>query len=124
MKKILVIDDNQLTRTTLENLLTKADFKVISAEDGMEGVQKLKKSIFDLVLLDIVMPGFDGEQVLLVMKKLNNVPPVLIVSGHLTKERFVKLSKAGARGFLAKPVDPQKLYQLISQVLEEGNKPA
>ena len=116
MPYALVIEDDQPTRILIRRLLEKADFKIEEAEDGMEGLQVLKKRKFDVILLDLNMPKMDGEQVLSVLKKRNESLPVIVFSAYLTKERIIKLAKLGVKEFLPKPFDLRGLYQAVDRV--------
>lgn len=117
MKFALIIEDDLMMQDLLCELLEKMGFTVESAEDGWDGVGKIKKTNYDLILLDIKMPGgIDGEQVLTIMGKFKSSTPVIIVSAYLTKERILKLKQLGVRGFLAKPVDVNKFTDMVNQV--------
>ena len=115
-KLALVIDDEKIDRDTFSDLLKRVSFLVDLAEDGKEGVRKVKKSNYDIILLDIRMPGLDGEQVLRILNRLNESLPVLIVSDYLTKDKVMKLKKLGAKGFLAKPIDINNFYNAVNQI--------
>lgn len=117
MKFALIIEDDLMMQDLLCELLEKMGFTVESAEDGWDGVGKIKKSTYDLILLDIKMPGgIDGEQVLNIIRKFKISTPIVIVSAFLTKERILKLKQLGVKGFLAKPVDINKFPDMINEV--------
>ncbi|MFC1556291.1 response regulator [candidate division KSB1 bacterium] len=116
MKNAIVIDDDDMIRTVIAELLAKLDFEVDTAEDGWEGVRMVKKGDYNIILLDIRMPGVDGEQVLSILNKFDDSLPVLIVSAYLTKERVAKLKKLGVKGFLTKPIDPKSFNYAVKQI--------
>ena len=116
MRTALIIDDDDNSRNALSELLMKESFTVEWAEDGWEGVTRLKKSAYDIVLLDVRMPNIDGEQVLTIVSKFSKPLPVIIVSAYLTKERVVRLKNLGAKGFLTKPISVKNFYSVIRQV--------
>ncbi len=125
MPNALIIDDDTSSRNALTELLMKENFSVESAEDGWEGVTRLKKNEYDLVFLDVRMPTLDGEQVLAIVSKFSKPLPVIIVSAYLTKERVVKLKNLGAKGFLTKPVSVKNFYAVIRQIYPpEGPAPS
>jgi YesN/AraC family two-component response regulator len=97
-------------------MLRRVSFIVDEAEDGWDGIKMAKKKSYDVILLDLKMPGIDGEQVLNVLNKVSNEHPTLIVSGFLTKDKIIRLSKLGAKGFLAKPIDEMKFYNSVYQL--------
>ncbi|MCP4634479.1 MAG: response regulator, partial [candidate division Zixibacteria bacterium] len=104
MYTALIVDDDEMTRNAVGDLLGRVNFKVENAEDGREGIRKIEKTKYDLILLDLRMSGIDGEQVLKILKKENDSLPIIILSGYLTKDKIIKLSKLGVKGFLTKPI--------------------
>ncbi|MCP4724660.1 MAG: response regulator [bacterium] len=116
MKSALIIDDDITSRNLFGDMLRKVSFVVEEAEDGWDGIKLAKKNYYDVILLDLKMPGLDGEQVLNILSKLSKKQPTLVVSGYLTKDRIMKLSKIGARGFLAKPIEEMKFYNAVYQL--------
>ncbi|HEY8712852.1 MAG TPA: response regulator, partial [Thermoanaerobaculia bacterium] len=81
MAKILIIDDEQAIRTTLSNILADEGHGVVTCESGEEGIASFARDEFDLVLLDLWLPGIDG---LTVLERIRNAggPPVIVISGH------------------------------------------
>ncbi|MFC1564221.1 response regulator [candidate division KSB1 bacterium] len=116
MKSALIIDDDVTSRNVIGAMLKKASFIVQEAEDGWDGVKMLKRDSYDVILLDLKMPGLDGEQVLNIINKLNTDHPTLIVSGFLTKDKVIKLKNSGAKGFLAKPIDESQFYDAVNRL--------
>jgi len=121
MRKALIIDDDSVYRLYLGRLLEKIDFVFEEAEDGYEGILKIKRNPYDLVLLDLMMPQVDGEHVVQIMKRLNNDTPIIVISAHLNKERILKLAQNGVRGFLPKPMKVQNFYKTIKKVCTLNN---
>lgn len=116
MRKALIIEDESVYRLYLGRLLEKIDFAFEEAEDGYEGIMKLKKNRYDLILLDLVMPQVDGDHVVQILKRLNNDTPIVVISAHLNKERILKLAQNGVRGFLPKPMEVQNFYKTVKKV--------
>lgn len=119
MKKALIIEDDPVSRQVISELLMKIDFNVEVAEDGYDGVRKANKLNYDLICLDVRMPGVDGEQVMSIMNRnkkgdSSNLP-VVVVSGYLTKNNVMKLQSLGVKSFVTKPVDIQKFYAAVNQ---------
>lgn len=123
MKFALVIDDDQVDRNAVGDLLKRVDIKIDNAIDGMDGIRKIKKHSYDFIILDLKMPNVDGEQALRIIKKVNDSLPILVVSGYLTKEKLSKLQKLGVEGFLTKPIDINKFYQAVNKIcpINTGN---
>ncbi|MFC1513786.1 response regulator [candidate division KSB1 bacterium] len=116
MKKALIVDDDDMIRTAVGDLLKRVNFKMDYAEDGWEGVRKIKSTTYDLIVLDIKMPSVDGEQVLNILKKQYTTLPVVILSGFLTKSKLVSFQKLDVKGFVTKPIDIKKFYQAVNIV--------
>ena len=120
MIKILVVDDEEPIRRLLRKELRRKGFSVETASDGQEALELLKDNIFDVILLDIVMPGMNG---IVVMKKLQHDPasPVIIVlTGKATVETAVDAMKNGAYDYLTKPYKLDELVIVINRAYEYG----
>ncbi len=116
--KILVIDDDPGLRKSLSVFLTKNGYKIISAENGEQGIKLLKNKAVDLVLLDIRMPGMDGITVLKRIKKLSPYLNVIIITGFGTVETAVEAMKEGAIDYITKPFDLHELKAKIEKYIE------
>ena len=105
-KRALVIDDDALIRNMLMNILTKNNFEVETASDGDDGLQKIASGHFDLVITDILMPGKEGLETILTLKKSTPDVKVLAISGGGATRNlsFLELArKLGANKILSKP---------------------
>jgi len=109
MAKILVIDDEKSIRNTLKEILEYEKHEVALAENGMLGLDMLKKSSFDVVLLDIKMPEMDGMEVLEKISNGNSDVQIVMISGHGNVDTAVKALKMGAYDFIEKPLDLNRL---------------
>lgn len=116
MPKALIIDDNDVMRNAVRLMLESIDFELAEAEDGFEGILLLKKNKYAIVFLDLRMPKLDGEQVITILKKRNEICPVIVISAYLTQAQVIKFAKLGVKGFLSKPIDVQKFYQEINKI--------
>lgn len=105
--RVLVVDDERLNRAMLVKLLDRQGFDVVAASDGEEALRLAEKISPDLVLLDIVMPGMDGFEVLhaLRLQKDESELPVIMVTGADETSKLVKAFDLGANDFLTKPID-------------------
>ncbi len=129
-KKVLVVDDNHISRTVLEKMLKAMSFKVIqadSAEAGLEALDMARKQgePFDLVLMDWQMPGMDGLQASEKIKTdlEGKIPSVIMVSAYAREELVDKASRLGLDGYLVKPVSPSLLSDAIMTVLGKKMHP-
>lgn len=112
--KLLLVDDEQEFVETLAIRLKNRNFIVDTALDANGALEKLKKCDFDVIILDVLMPGMDGLQALNKIKALQPLTEVLILSGHSTAETAVSGLKSGAFGILMKPLNIDDLVGKIS----------
>lgn len=119
MTKILVIDDERSIRNTLKEILEFEKFEVEVAEDGIEGLEKLEKGNFDVVLCDIKMPRMDGIEVLEKIQEKEPDTTVVMISGHGTIDTAVEAIKKGAYDFIAKPLDLNRLLITVRNAMDK-----
>ncbi len=119
MAKILVIDDEAAIRKALKETLEYEQHQVDTAKDGFEALDKIKKTQYDIILLDIKMPKMDGLEVLDEILKISPETPVIMITGHGTIETAVEALKKGAYDFLEKPLDLPRLLVAIRNALEK-----
>lgn len=118
--KILVIEDEKPLRELLEMELTRSGYKVGSAADGEEGLEMYRQEVFNVVLLDMRMPGMDGVEVLRQMRTESTIPEVIVFTGHGTIETAVECIKHGAYDYLTKPVKLDELEMVIDKACEKN----
>jgi PAS domain S-box-containing protein len=119
---ILVIDDEQIMRDGCSRILSKDGWNVISAENGQKGLDEIQASPdkVDLVLLDLMMPGMSGMEVL---DRVRTVDPnllVIVITGYATVESAVEAMKKGAYDFVPKPFTPDQLRIIVRRALERN----
>jgi DNA-binding NtrC family response regulator len=120
MTKVLIIDDEKPIRNALRDILEYEKMQVEDAATGTEGLQKLEKDKFDLILCDIKMPGIDGIEVLEKIIEQGYGAPVVMISGHGTIETAVEAVKKGAFDFIAKPLDLNRLLVTVRNALDKS----
>ncbi len=120
MSKILIADDEGSIRRTLREILEFEKFEVEEAADGVECLSKLRKSEFDVVLLDIKMPKMDGMEALDRIQELNPDLPVVMISGHATIDTAVEAVKRGAFDFISKPPDLNRLLITLRNAIDKA----
>jgi two-component system nitrogen regulation response regulator NtrX len=120
MNHILVVDDEAEIRSSLEEILREEGYGVASAPDAGEAMVLLRDTPYDVVLLDIWLPGRDGLEVLAEIRELSPEirPEVVIVSGHGTIETAVKATKLGAYDFLEKPLSLERTLIAVKNAVE------
>jgi len=116
--RLLIVDDERVVRDSLKEWLEDEGFQVDTAESGMEAIEKLTKESFNLMLLDIKMPGMDGVEVLKRSKEINPGLPVVMMTAYATVETAVEAMKIGAMEYLMKPFDPDSLVPLVVQLYQ------
>ncbi|MGC9291249.1 MAG: sigma-54-dependent transcriptional regulator [Acidobacteriaceae bacterium] len=107
--RVLIIDDEAMIRESLEMLLGLEGFSAVSAADGEEGLRKLEEGVYDLVLLDLALPGQSGLDVLHTIRERQPQLPVIMITAYGTVQNVVDAIRAGANNFTQKPWDNEKL---------------
>ncbi|MFW5710459.1 MAG: sigma-54-dependent transcriptional regulator [bacterium] len=121
MSTILIIDDEPGIRTVLTDILEDEDYQVLSAADGLEGMDIIKNDSVDLVILDVWLPHMGGIDVLKEIKTLYPDLSVIVISGHANIDMAVKAVKNGAFDFLEKPLSLDKVITLVGNSLKMHN---
>jgi DNA-binding NtrC family response regulator len=119
MSHILIIDDEKAIRKTLGEILAYEGYKIDDAENGDEGLRKIKEKVYDVVLCDIKMPKVDGLEFLEKAKEINPDVPIIMISGHGTIETAVEAVKKGAFDYVAKPPDLNRLLITIRNAMDK-----
>ncbi|HEX4824121.1 MAG TPA: response regulator [Candidatus Polarisedimenticolaceae bacterium] len=122
MKSILVVDDDRVTRHLLSSVLEKAGFRVTSASNGPEALERAKANP-DLILLDIWMPGMSGLDVLERLRADGTSCPVVVTTSDDTPDTLLKALRGQALHFLSKPVDPAALVEMVETALSGDGLP-
>ncbi|PHS68403.1 MAG: response regulator [Flavobacterium sp.] len=120
MSKILIIEDEAAIRRVLTRILSEEnkDYLVSEAEDGLIGIELIKKENFDLILCDIKMPKMDGIEVLEAVKKIKPEIPVVMISGHGDLDTAVNSMRLGAFDYISKPPDLNRLLNSVRIALD------
>ncbi|MDO5969940.1 sigma-54 dependent transcriptional regulator [Flavivirga aquimarina] len=121
MPKILVIEDEAAIRRVLIKILSEENdsYQVEEADDGLEGIDKIKNDDFDLVLCDIKMPKMDGVEVLEAVKKIKPEIPIVMISGHGDLDTAVNTMRLGAFDYISKPPDLNRLLNTVRNALDK-----
>src|SRR5271154_689401 len=118
MHNILIVDDERGIRDSLSGVLADEGYSASAAESGEAGLDLIRKTLFDVVLLDIWMPGIDGLDTLQKIRALENPPEVIMISGHGTIETAVRATKLGAYDFLEKPLSIERTLLVVKNAIE------
>ncbi|MBV9340244.1 MAG: sigma-54-dependent Fis family transcriptional regulator [Acidobacteria bacterium] len=118
MPSVLIVDDESSIRESLAGVLQDEGYKAAAAESGEACMDLLHRKAFDVVLLDIWLPGMDGLDTLEKIRDTENAPEVIIISGHGTIETAVRATKLGAFDFLEKPLSLERTLILVKNAVE------
>lgn len=118
MSTILVIDDEQLVRWSIEKLLSRDGHEVISVGTGAEGILKIKENVPDIVLLDMNLPDINGIEILRTIKKDISDLPVIMITAYGSIDSAIHAIKTGALDYIVKPFDAEKLKLTVNRALE------
>ena len=118
---ILVVDDEQVVRDSLTKWFREDGYKVSAASNAAEALQQLQTQKWDIILLDIKMPGMDGMELQQRIKEIEQGATIIFITAHATVDTAVKALKEGAFDYVTKPVDPDYLSHLVNNALKQRN---
>ena len=120
-EKILLVDDSALARRAVRQILESAGYAVAEAEDGLIALERYFLEKPDLVLLDLVMKGMNGLDVLKKLTEMDGQVRVIVVSADVQDSSRELAESGGAAGFLNKPIDREALLRAVSKTLQTGS---
>ncbi|MFM7603082.1 MAG: PleD family two-component system response regulator [Pseudanabaena sp.] len=123
--QVLIVDDNEINRDMLARCLHRRDFNLSMAANGREALSMIQANLYDLILLDIMMPEIDGYAVLKYLKKdslLRDIP-VIMISAIEEMDSVMKCIEIGADDYLTKPFDPEMLKAAVNRCLPNKGQP-
>jgi YesN/AraC family two-component response regulator len=116
MKRVLVVDDNQMMRRLIVNLFKDQAYEFLEAADGCEGLEKMKQFAIDLIITDIIMPGMEGIEMIIQAKK--NYPEVKIIAISGGKPYYLYMAKKlGIEGVFTKPLNHHGFLNKVNNLL-------
>ncbi len=121
LARILVVDDDDQMRDLLQAFLTDEGYNVIAASNGKDALKAMEDEKPDLVFLDIEMPEMNGLGVLNEMQQRSLHIPVIVITGHSTMDNAIQAIRSGAREFITKPFDLNKIRALAKRYLNKTN---
>jgi DNA-binding NtrC family response regulator len=120
--KIMLVDDEERFLTTTQKLLTKKGVDVVTAASGTEALEVLKGRHIHVVILDVKMPGMDGNETLKQIKTHFPLVEVIMLTGHATVESAIDGLKSGATDYLMKPTDINELIKKATEAFEKRQR--
>jgi DNA-binding NtrC family response regulator len=118
MAMALVVDDDRSIRRTLEKLLVGQGYSVATAADGAQAMETIRGHEVDVVLLDLGLPVFDGLSVLAEAQRLENAPPIVVITAREDMQSTIRAVQLGAYDYLVKPLDAEHVMQTIERALQ------
>jgi DNA-binding NtrC family response regulator len=117
--KLLVVDDEKIVRESLFNWFEDEGYSVDTAEDATDALKKFDRGKYDLILLDMKMPGMSGIELLQKIKEIDNDCIVILITAFASVPTAIKALKEGAFDYVTKPVDPDELSNLVKNAIEK-----
>lgn len=121
MPVILVVDDNPQMAKLMQDMVQLAGYETEVAFSGLEGLDKAREGMPDLILVDLMMPEIDGWELYHRLREFTTIP-IIFVTAYDTPQNEAKAIALGAEGFIGKDLTPMQLVQHIQFVLEAGNQ--
>jgi two-component system chemotaxis response regulator CheY len=119
-QKVLIVDDSALSRRTLRRILESANYEVVEADDGMAALEMYFLEKPSLVLLDLVMKGMYGLDVLAKLRQMDPNTLVVVASADIQSSTRKMADEAGALGYIHKPFVPEQVIAIVKAALAEG----
>ncbi len=118
-RKILIVDDEQSVRDSLREWFIEDGFAVETAEDGSDALGKMDAGPYDIIVIDLKMPGMDGITLQKRVKAIDEEAAIVILTAYASVETAVEALKAGAYDYVTKPIDPDDLSNLVRNILRQ-----
>lgn len=120
--KVLAIDDSRTIRVLVQTTLQEAGFEVVTADDGLDGLNKFSRCEPDVVITDINMPNLDGFGVIEALRgdEISSTVPILVLTTESSAEQKARARESGATGWIVKPFDDVSLIGVLRRVTGHG----
>jgi two-component system chemotaxis response regulator CheY len=115
--KIMIVDDSGLSRRTLRRILEEAGYEIVEAEDGLSALEQYFLVKPDLVLLDLVMKGMYGLEVLAKLRAMDQEVRIIVASADIQSSTRTMVEEAGAKSFVTKPFVPEEVLTAVQAVV-------
>ncbi len=120
--RVLIVDDEEMFADSLSERLTIRGFDVTTSPGGEDALEKVKALNYDVVVLDVAMPGMGGIDTLREIKKIKPLTEVIMLTGRATVESAIEGMKLGAQDFLMKPLETEELVAKINKAYEKKSE--
>jgi len=118
-KRILIIDDEVMLKMILKKILSEEGYAVFCVSSGRSAIKNIKRKKFDLLLLDLEMPGIDGIKTLEIIRKIDRNLSVILLSAHLTKDSIKKAVKLGISNYIEKSFKLNEIKFAVKKTLKK-----
>ena len=118
--KVLLVDDSGLARRSTRRILEGAGYLVVEAEDGFSALEQYTIEKPDVVLLDLVMKGMYGLEVLTKLRELDPTARVIVVTADIQTSSRDMVQAAGAAGFISKPIEAEQILEVVERTAKRG----
>ena len=118
--KVLLVDDSGLARRSTRRILEGAGYLVVEAEDGLSALEQYSVEKPDVVLLDLVMKGMYGLEVLTKLRELDPAARVIVVTADIQTSSRDMVEAAGAAGFISKPIEAERILEIVERTAKRG----
>ncbi len=120
IKKVLIVEDENLIVSTIKALLNTMNINYFTAENGEIALDEFKKNSYDLVITDIFMPKMDGFQLIEEIRKLSKDIPIIVISGYIDNETIRRIKHLGANEYIEKPFSLKDVKETINFLIGEN----
>lgn len=120
MPKVLVVEDSNFQRKQIVKTLEEINIQAIQAKHGLEGLEALKSSDFDLIMTDLLMPELDGIGFLRELKKNSNTTPIIVFTSDVQIAVKDECLALGASSFINKPINKEEIHSSVKDILNLG----
>ena len=121
MSKVLLVDDSGMARRGTRRILEGAGYEVVEAEDGISALERYFVEKPDLVVLDLVMKGMYGLEVIAKLREMDPAARIVVLSADVQTSSREMVQAAGAAGFLNKPVEARQMLDMVARTIDQGN---
>ncbi len=122
-KRILIVDDDPQVLSGLELMFSSNGYETTTAGGGANALEMLRAASFDAVLLDVIMRGMDGIEVLREVRRLAPRTAVILISGYAESDRVMEALRTGASDYIVKPCDEEELIARVEQTIARHQSP-
>ena len=120
--KILVVDDQSGMRETLSDILLEAGYMVEAAVDGYGAIEKAGEQFFDIILMDVIMPGINGVEAIKEIKKMNSQTKFILMTAYSAETLIDEALKLGIYQYINKPFPPEQIISILEGIKEKKGK--